>query len=244
VAPDAPMTFREAEKAAPKWTGSANLGAQLTDGNSDARNANAAAEAIYAREKDRITLGFLWIYTESKLDTDGNGTRDEWTLTDRKTAGRAKYDYFFSKATYAYAQLTADNDYLQDLRLRWTAGAGLGHQFVDEADLKFAGELGATHFDNDYYTTSAPDDAYVAARAALNTTWVPNATWTVTHTAEAYPSVEDQDDFYGRSDLKAAATLTDNMLATLQWIMDYDNTPPGANDRIDNRYLVTLGWKF
>lgn len=230
-----------APAADPKWTGSFNLGAQMTNGNSDTRNGNAAFDAVYAREKDRFTLGFLWVYTETKTVDSTTGVKD-WALTDRKTAGRAKYDYFFSKATYAYAQLTAENDFQQQLKLRWTAGAGLGHQFYDEADFKFATEAGATHFDNDYYT--ATDDSYVAARLAANTFYAPNKTWTIQHTLELFPSVEDTDDFYGRSDLKATATLTESMLAQVQWIMDYDNTPPTGNDRVDNRYLLSVGWKF
>ncbi len=93
-----------------------------------------------------------------------------------------------------------------------------------------------------YYT--ATDDSYVAARLAANTFYAPNKTWTIQHTLELFPSVEDTDDFYGRSDLKASATLSENMLAQVQWIMDYDNTPPTGNDRIDNRYLLSIGWKF
>ena len=236
-----PTLAQEAAKADPKWTGAFNLGAQMTNGNSDTRNANSSFDAVYAREKDRVTLGFLWIYTETKTVDAVTGSKD-WNLTDRKTSGRGKYDYFFSQKTYGYGQLTAENDYQQQLKLRWTAGAGIGHQFVDDADFKFATELGATHFDNDYY--AAKDDSYVAARVAANTLWVPSKTWTIQHTLELFPSVEDIEDFYGRSDLKATATLSESMLAQLQWIMDYDNTPPAGNDRVDNRYLVSIGWKF
>jgi hypothetical protein len=49
-----------APKPPPKWTGSITAGGVVTTGNSETRSANATADAVYEREQDRITLGFLW----------------------------------------------------------------------------------------------------------------------------------------------------------------------------------------
>jgi putative salt-induced outer membrane protein YdiY len=220
----------------PKWTGSITAGGIYTSGNSDTRSANATADAVLEREKDRVTLGFTWIYAEEK------NTTADWNLTDRKTSARAKYDYFFTKQTYVYGLITTDHDKAADLSLRWTVGAGLGRQFVDNDTWKFGAEAGLTYFDNDYKVSD--DDNYVAARLAANTTYTMNTTWSFLHTLELYPSLEDMDDFYARSDARAKATLTENMLAQLQWVVDYDNTPATGAERVDQRILASVGWKF
>ncbi len=221
----------------PKWTGNISAGFIMTDGNSEMRQANASADATLKREKDQFTLGFLWVYAENN-----NPPNNDWTLTDRRTFGRGKYDYFFAKETYAYGMLTAENDYLQTIALRWNAGAGLGHQFVDSEAWKFALEAGMSYIDTDYKFGTDTED--VTARFATNTTHRANDTWAFNHLLEIYPSVEDTEDVYGRSQFTADAKLSENMIMTLKWVMDYDNTPVSGAERVDNRYLLSVGWKF
>lgn len=223
----------------PKWTGAVGAGIALTTGNSETRQANVAADAELKREKDRITLGFLWVYADNK-----NNAAKTWTLTDRKTFGRAKYDYFFTEKTYAYGLVTAEGDLLQDIALRWTAGAGVGHQYLDNETWKFGVEAGVTVIDTDYRTASTTDTQDTSARIATNTSYKLNESWSFAHTLEAYPSIEDTQDFYGRSDFRVNASLTESMVAGFQWVVDYDNTPAAGRERVDNRYLLSLGWKF
>lgn len=227
-----------ADKPKPKWTGSVSAGIQATTGNSETRQANVTADAQLQREKDRITLGFLWVYGDNK-----NNPANDWVLVDRKTFGRAKYDYFFTPKTYGYGMTTAEGDLLQDISLRWTAGAGVGHQYLDNETWKFGVEAGVTYLDTDYRTAASVDTEDVAARLASNAAYKLSESWSFLHTLEAYPSLEDKDDFYGRSDLRVAAVLTENMLLSVQWVVDYDNTP-AQPERVDQRYLLSLGWKF
>ena len=221
----------------PKWTGSVTAGAIVTTGNSQTRNANATADAVYQRVKDRITLGFLWSYADNK-NTPGAG----WTLTDRKTSGRAKYDYFLSEKTYALAQASAEADELADLDLRTTLGVGAGRQFADDEEWKFSAEGGLAHIDENH--GSSPDDSYIAARAAYNATWNLSKMWSFGQLVELYPSLESLDDFNAHVDTRAKATLTGSLFGQVQWVYDFDNTPAAGHDRVDNRLILTLGWKF
>lgn len=226
-----------AAPAAPAWTGNISAGFVMTDGNSEMRQANASADATLKREKDAFTLGFLWVYAENS-----NAPNTDWTLTDRKTFGRGKYDYFFAEKTYAYGLGTAENDYLQSIALRWTAGAGVGHQYLDTDAWKFAVEAGVAYIDTDYKSATDTDDWTV--RLSTNTSHKASDTWSFGHILEVYPSIEDSEDVYGRSQLTADAKLSESMLASLKWVLDYDNTPIPGNDRVDNRYLLSVGWKF
>ena len=47
----------------------------------------------------------------------------------------------------------------------------------------------------------------IGARLAVNTNYDRNETFSVAHTLEAFPSLEDKDDVYGRSDLRLKLTL-------------------------------------
>lgn len=241
-APDsAPVLQDPVAKPEPKWTGSVTVGGVLTTGNSETRQGNAEASAEYRREKDRFSLGFLWTYAEER-----NSTPD-WNLTDRKTGGRFQYDYFLSEKTYLLAQVSGENDHQAAVELRTTIGVGAGHQFLENETWKFAAEAGLTAVDNDYAEVTgvaSSDTSYVAARLAANTDWNCSKSWTFTHRLALVPSLEDSNDFNAHSELAAKLTLTENMLAQLLWVLDYDKSPATGKDTTDNRYLLSVGWKF
>ena len=235
-----PLPLQDAAVAtaapAPKWTGSVTFGGLVTTGNSETRNANAVADAEYRREKDRFSLGFLWTYAQEK------NTTADWLLTDRRTGGRAKYDYFLSEKTYLLAQASAENDYQADLELRTTIGVGAGRQFLEDDTWKLSAEAGVSSVDESYYSSS--DNNYIAARVSLKADWNYSKRWTFSELLTVLPSLESTDDVNAHSELGAKLTLTENMLAQLMWTCDYDNTPAAGKDRVDQRYLITVGWKF
>jgi hypothetical protein len=34
------------------------------------------------------------------------------------------------------------------------------------------------------------------------------------------------------------------MIASVAWVMDYDNTPSPGFERVDHRVLLSVGWSF
>lgn len=232
-------SLQAAAPAAPKWTGSISGGGVVTTGNSDTRNGNASASAEYKREKDRITLGFLWTYAEEQ------NTTQQWNLSDRKTVATAKYDYFLDAKTYLLGQVSAESDLAADLDLRTTIGAGVGRQFREDAVWKLSAEAGLTWV-NEEFDSSLPasaDDDYFAARAAGKAEYVHSKVWSFAEDVLYLQSVEDLDDSNFRFDTRAKATFTESFFAQLQWIVDFDNTPQ-ASTGTDHRWLLGVGWKF
>jgi len=214
------------------WTGSVALGASYSDGNTDRRSASATIDTEKRREKDRITLGFLWKYAD-----------EDRVLTDRMTQARAKYDYFFSKKMYGLAQVSAENSYSAALDLRLTAGVGLGYQFAESETWKLGGEVGLSYVDENFVGT-VDDEQYPAARAAYNWDWKPNTKYNASQAAEIFPSLEDSDDVNARVDTKGRVNLTDKMFAQLQWLYQWDNTPATGKVRTDNMVMLGVGWSF
>ncbi|MBL8860766.1 MAG: DUF481 domain-containing protein [Planctomycetes bacterium] len=231
VAEDAPAPAKNV------WTGSISIGATYQDGNTDSRAVNATALAERRGEDDRWTANGYWNYGETK-----DQTTNDYVLNSRRAGLGVKYDYFLSEKLYAFANAGIETDRLADLQRRYFVGAGLGYQWQETDTLKWGSEAGAGYFVEDRYDSEDTD--YIAARAANNIDWKINDKSNLIHFLTVFPSLEDKDDVYGRSDLRFKTTLTEKMFAQLQWVWDYDNTPADGKDRNDHTITLGIGWSF
>jgi len=220
-----------------RWTGSVAIGATYQDGNTDTRAVNANALAEYRREDDRWTVNGYWNYGETK-----DQTTNDYVLNVRKAGLGVKYDYFLSKKLYVFANAGIETDRLADLQQRKYLGAGVGYQWREDDSLKWGSELGAGYFIEDRYESE--DTEYVSARIANNIDWKINDKSNLINLLTVYPSLEDGDDIFGRSDTRFKTSLTEAMFAQLQWVWDYDNTPSEGKDRNDNTITLGIGWSF
>lgn len=225
------------EKKEPKWTGSVAAGGKIASGNSETRTGNATADAELRRENDRYSLGFLWVYDENR-----NNPLNDWTLTDRKTAGKAQYDYFFSKKTYGLANAALQSDLLADVDLRQIYGVGLGRQLREDEKLKLGAELGLSYVDEDY--GNSPDADFLAARGAYKLDWTISKVLNFGQDGQVLPSLEDSDDVLAQLDTRLKATFTESFFGQLQWLYLWDSSPAAGKERQDNQWLLSIGWKF
>jgi len=219
-------------KEDPHWTGAVTLGATVSDGNTDIQRVTATADAVKDMETERYTLGFQWNFAQEN---------DE--ITQRRTFGKAQYDHKISERAYWLINLSLEADSQADLDLRSILGFGAGYQLYDREKFKLAGEAGLSYFDEDYGDDEADGD-YVAARLAYKWEYLHSDRWSFAQNAEIYPSLEDSNDVYAKVDTRVKATLSEAMFAQLQWLFDWDNTPAPGKERVDNLYLLTVGWKF
>ena len=246
-----PQPFQEApaaEEELPNWTGAIALGLARAYGNTERMSGNMTADAVLRRVKDRFTFGAWWFYADEEDDTG------ESQITERRYGAKAKYDYFLSEKSYLLANALGERDDKADLTLRATAGVGYGYQFKEEEDFKLSGELGVQYFVEDYQTPEPSTDdpnpsavgpeSYPAARVAYNVAYKPGKSWTLSQVAEAYPSLEDGDDFYSRLDSRVRYDMSEHLFGQFQWLWDYDNTPAAGNERSDHRLFLTVGYSF
>lgn len=237
--PAATQPVQEEEEEPPKgWTGSVTAGATITDGNSESRAVNATGNLEYRRVKDRFTFGFLWLFGQN-----ANNALDQWIITDRRTVGWGQYDYFFSEKTYAFTKAQLEYDLQAGLDLRQTYSAGLGRQIKETETYKLSGELGVAWVDQDF-VTDVDDTQFLAARAAYAVDWTINETWSFGQNGEIFPSLEDSDDVYAKLNTRLKAAWGENMFGQLQWLYDWNNSPATGAERVDNQYLLSVGWKF
>ncbi len=213
------------------WTGSISAGGIIRTGNNKTRNATATADALWRGGDNRVTLAALWSYAD-----------DNRIVNQRKLYGSGKYDHFLAEHTFAYAQTSTDYDKESGLDQRFTLGAGVGHQFVDDETWAFSAEAGLSGVSEDFQTSGKNE--FLAARLAYNAKYNHSESWSFAQDVMAFPSLEDGDDIYVRAETRAQLTLTESMFVQFQWVMDYDNTPDTGKQRIDHLFAMTVGWGF
>ena len=215
-----------------KWKGSVAVGGSIATGNTERKTATATANAERRSEKDRWSFGLLWNYAD-----------EDDAVDQRRTLVTGKYDYFLTKKLYLLANASGESDYNALLDLRLIFGVGAGYQFVEDEKWKVSGEAGLSYVDEDYKDNSA-DGEFVAARLAYKVECKVSEKLSAGQVGEIYPSLEDRDDVNARVDTHAKLTLTENMFAQAQWLYTWDNTPATGADRVDNLFLLALGWSF
>jgi hypothetical protein len=106
---------------APAWTGTLKVTGLYATGNTDRRAMGLALDAVRRSDVDRITFDASWDYAEDKKDPDNDPSTSnikEWDLTQRRTGGGLKYDYFLTKRWYALVTTRVLGDTLANLDLR------------------------------------------------------------------------------------------------------------------------------
>lgn len=223
----------------PTWTGTFKLSAIYVDGNTDTRSASASFNASRRSETDRVIADASWYYSEDKDQTTAI-----WTLNQRRSEGGLKYDLFLSKRWYHWTTVRALGDTLADLDLRFTAATGLGYTLIEDKTTLFVLEAGIAYVSENYRSAN-PSLDYGAVRFAYKYAKTISEKTKLLHSVEAYQSVEDQDDIFAQVRTEVVTSLTGSMIASLSWIMDWDNVPaPLARERVDNRVELSIGWSF
>lgn len=214
-----------------KWHGFVDVGGTYTDGNTDLSSIRVAAEAVRRLEDDRYTLKSYWNYAQN-----------EGSITDRNAGASAKWDHFLSEKLFVNGLGGVETDTLARLKLRYYLGGGAGYQFLESERTKLLGEAGVVYFDEKFFNGDKND--YIAARGAYDLDFQVSPTTLFEQTAEAFPSLEAVEDFYGKLDSKLTFTITATWAAFIQHILNYDNTPATGSERLDNRVVVGVRWTF
>ena len=130
---------------------------------------------------------------------------------------------------------------------------GIGYTLFDEDDSLFLFEVGLSYFNENYRIVPVGRPAetdFLAARVAYRYERQLSEDTKLVHRAEAFPSLEDKDDFYCQVVTELTTSLTSSMIASLSHVLDYDNTPAfaangsGRLKRADQRVVLSVGWSF
>jgi len=210
----------------------ANFGYSLSDGNTNTEDIYADAEFVARTIENRYTIGARYKRSE-----------DEDVKTEDNAFGYMKYDHFFTKKWYGYANATAEQDEFKDLDLRATLGVGAGYQFIESQRTNLSLEGGLSYVDENYIVHE--DNNFAAGRWGLRFDHfiLPESLqYFLVH--EGLQSVEDSDDLilYTQTGFRVPFYKSLNITAQFNW--DYHKTPSPGKKESDYTYLLTLGYNW
>lgn len=234
--PKAKKAPAEAPKEAPsgiEWSGRANVGATLQEGNSDNStfNADTTVNAKW-KEKHRVVLKAEYNYEED----DGDVTEDNQSLD-------INYDYFFNKKWFSNSTVGLEQDDLSDIDLRTIIGAGLGFQAFEQKDLNLKFIMGGTYLRQDFEST--PSDSSIALRwySDYDQKFWKDALQ-IFHNHEIIVPEEDTEDFLVDSSTGIRVPLKIGLVGTVQVDFDWDNRPEPGVVEDDTQYMLKLGYEW
>jgi len=220
-----------------RWTGSAVASYMETAGNSVNRNASIMADAVRRSEDTRTTVDAGYFHSQQKTESGV----DETTADNFFFGG--KFDYFWSKRFYTYANARYYKDKILELDHRLTAGVGLGYQWVETDSWNIFTELGAAYVDEKY---SALDekDTYLSARGAYHVKKDFGERVSLFHNLEILENLDTTSAYLVTTDAGLRAQITASWFVEGRAMLLYNSQPPADQKKDDTRYTVGLGLKF
>ena len=207
-----------------------NFGLNISDGNTNTQNIYGEGEFVARTDRNRYTIGALY----KRSEEDNVKTAD-------RSLGYMKYDHFFTKKWYGYANAAAEKDEFKDLDLRTTLGIGVGYQVIESERTNLSFEVGPSYVNDDYIV--AEDDSYAAARWAVRFDYyiLPKSLqYFLYHTG--LQSLEESDDLilYTQTGFRIPVYKSLNLTAQFNW--EYDKSPSPDKEKNDYTYIFTVGY--
>lgn len=140
------------------FSGSANIGGGLADGNTTRQSYHGDANILLRGRDDKVAFGGLYNYADNQ-----DATTKKNVLNARNWQLFGTYGHFFTDKFYTYAHALLTNDRLQDIQLRTAFGVGAGYEFFNSADLNLSFEVGPDYVNTNFYPTSFGCDTPIAS---------------------------------------------------------------------------------
>ena len=213
------------------WKGNVTLGGNWQDGNTDAMNISAAAQAVRRSENDRFQINVLY-----------NMAKDSGKRTAENTYGQLKYDYFLSPKWYLYMNIDMLSDDFKDINLRTSVGPGAGYQIWDEEDkaLNLEAGLSYTNVDRD----EGEDTDWVSARLGFN--FLDKLFDGVVFTDQfvIYPKLDDMGEYTLRNEAALATEIVTDVAMKFSNIWERDSDPGEGVKEDDFTWILGVQYTF
>ncbi len=227
---DDPLTLQRKELAV-KVDANANVGVDVTTGNSQTENLHLDGQFVTRTTRNRYTLTGEYNREKSKDVL----VKENWTSL-------VKYDYFVSDRWYWFNSATFESDQFANLDLRSALAAGAGLQVYDTDARKLSLELGPSYVNENFETSE--DDSFGGARWAIN---FEQKIWnglSFYHYDEGLLGLQDFSDLTIRSRTGLRMNVTSHVIARIQSAIDWNKSPPPGAESTDYEHTFTVGYKF
>ena len=218
------------------WNANFDLAFGFTDATTDTTNLSTALELRRQKKPLDFFFGGYYFFQSSKKSGESRQTNENRLL------GRARLDRDLSDRTFAFGQLTAEYDEIQNLSLRIDPVAGVGYLFVDREKLMISGRSGPGFIYERYFGGDTDNYFTILFGGDL----VANLPYDskIRLGAEYLPEVSDwQGDYL----IRAFADWTTPLIGWLDFkiaILNIYNNRPADDDTERNTFTTTAGLSF
>jgi len=216
-----------------RYEGNFNVGINAARGNTDTTDMHIDGKLVPSFGRNTIAVGGEF----NRSEADGIVNKSNWTI-------RAEYDRDFGVRRRWYGTLfnSYENDELADLKLRVTAGAGVGYRFFTQRPTLLRISLGPAYVNEDY--SDALDRTFLGLRWNLN---LEQDLWTEDLVLYHFDSMT-----FGLSEtqyvLKTTTGIRMDLIAdfsvSAEFKYDYNAEPPPNTLKSDQYYIFKIGYSF
>jgi putative salt-induced outer membrane protein YdiY len=225
-------------KPVPKWTGDISAGITSTHGNTRTEMISANASFAKRTEQDRTTATADYAKGEQEdPDTGETVTIEDWWRA------KGKYDYFFSKKSYAYLDGRYEKDAVAELDRRVIVGLGGGYQWIESDETNFSTEFGLASL-YEKFDNQTDSNSELSFQVGYNFDKKLRENIKFTHDLTYYPSIDKFSDYFLTSTAGIRADFTEKIFLTFKTIFNYDATPAIGSHRTDVKYFLGIGYRF
>jgi putative salt-induced outer membrane protein len=210
----------------PPWRTNIGLGFAYTTGNTDTQNLNLTFDAIHdPKTKNVFRADGLWI--RNKTDGELSADRAAFTVRD---------EYTFSGRTFAFVELSYQQDAFKELDYLWTPLGGIGHHIMDSENVRLTvdGSVGGA-LEKLSERDSTSDGTFKLGQSLR---WQISGSARLTQSAWGLWKFEDTSDSYYHFDVSLSSSVTGWMEIKLSLVDDYKNKP--ASPGIEKNDLALL----
>ena len=217
------------------WNANFDLAFGFTDATTNTTSLSSALEL--RRQKKPLDFFFRAYYFFSSSKESG-----ESRVTDEnRLLGRARLDRDLSDRTFAFGQITAEYDEIQNLSLRTDPVVGVGYRFADREKLMISGRSGPGYVYQRYFGGDVEDYITILFGGDLEAELPYGSKFRLG--AEYLPEISD---WQGNYLIRTFAGWTMPIIGWLDFkiaVFDtYNNRPPDDTDR--NTFTTTAGLSF
>ena len=217
------------------WTANYDLAFAFTDATTDTTSFSTALEL---RRKKRPTDFFFGAYYFFGSTKESGGSR---ATTENRLFGRTRLDRDLTDRSFAFGQVSAEYDEIQNLSLRTDPVAGVGYRFVAREKLTISGRSGPGYVYQRYFGGDTEDYFTILFGGDLEADlpYDSKFRWS----AEYLPAISDWKDNYL---IRTTADWTMPIIGWLDFkiaVFDtYNNQPAPDTDR--NSFTTIAGVSF
>ncbi len=219
-----------ASKPAPKWEGSASIGATLTRGNSDTLLFTARVQGLKKWDQNELNLGVDGTYGESSNVKNNDSLR-----------GYGQYNRLFTEKFYGYLHAEALHDDIADVQYRINVGPGAGYYFIKKERMLLSAEGGPSFVFEDVGGKTA---SYMSGRLAEKFEYKLTDRARIWQKAEYLPQLDDLANYLLNFEIGVETDISKAFKLQVYVVDNYDNEPAAGRKKNDVKLVAAIAYKF